>query len=165
MKKDLLTENEVIEAVINYFNSKGHTKVTKVVRRADASQKQHGVDLQIKLANEKGRGNNYFVEAKGNKKADGSIMRSSANTNFRWALSQIILRIKVNSTKNNYIYGIAIPNSEIKNAIKLIHDNWALKMLKIRLYGAYYNDNNVLDAIEYCPSDIYDKISKTTRKH
>ena len=156
MKKDLLTENDVINAVINYFNNKGSTKVTKIVRRSDASQKQHGVDLQVKLANEKGNGNNYFIEAKGNKKSDGSIMRSSSNTNFRWALSQIILRIKVNSTNNNYIYGIAIPNSDIPKAIKLIHDNWALKTLKIRLYGAYYNENNVLDAIEYCPSDIYD---------
>jgi len=155
MKKDLLTENEVIDAVINYFNSKGNTKVTKIVRRSDASQKQPGVDLQVKLANEKGNGNNYFIEAKGNKKADGSIMRSSPNTNFRWAISQIILRIKVNSTKYNYIYGIALPNCEIPNAIKLIHDNWALKNLKIRLYGAYHNENGELNAIEYRPSDIY----------
>ena len=157
MEKDLLTENEVIDAVINYLNSKGNTQITKILRRSDASQKQHGVDLQVKLVNEKGNGNNYFIEAKGNKKSDGAIMRSSANTNFRWAISQILLRIKVDSTKNNYIYGIAIPNSEIKNAIKLIHDNWALKKLKIRLYGAYYNENGELNAIEYCPSDIYDK--------
>lgn len=156
MEKDLMTENEVIDAVINYFNSKGHTKITKIVRRSDASQKQHGVDLQVKLANEKGNGNNYFIEAKGNKKSDGSIMRSSSNTNFRWAISQIILRIKVDSTKYNYIYGIAIPNSEIKSAIKLIHDNWALRHLKLRLYGAYYNETGELKAIEYCPSDIYD---------
>ena len=157
MEKDLLTENEVIDAVINYLNSKGNTQITKILRRSDVSQKQHGVDLQVKLAIEKGNGNNYFIEAKGNKKSDGAIMRSSANPNFRWAISQILLRIKVDSTKNNYIYGIAIPNSEIKNAIKLIHDNWALKSLKIRLYGAYYNEKGELNAIEYCPSDIYDK--------
>ena len=81
--KNLLTENEVIDAVINYLNSKGNTQITKILRRSDASQKQHGVDLQVKLANEKGNGNNYFIEAKGNKKSDGAIMRSSANTNFR----------------------------------------------------------------------------------
>ena len=82
-------------------------------------------------------------------------MSSTANTNFRWAISQIILRITVDSTKNNYIYGIAIPNSEIKRAIKLIENNWALKHLKIRLYGAYRNDEGELTAIEYCPRDIY----------
>ena len=64
MKKDLLTENEVIDAVISYFNTKGRTEVKKVVSRADASQKEHGVDLQIKLANAKGNGNKYFIEPK-----------------------------------------------------------------------------------------------------
>ena len=82
-------------------------------------------------------------------------MRSTSNTNLRWAVSQIILRIKVDSTKNNYIYGIALTNSEIQNAINLIHDNRALKHLKIRLYGAYRNDNDELTAIEYYPEDIY----------
>jgi hypothetical protein len=155
MKIDLLTENEVIDAVINYLKNKGRTEVKKVIHRSDASQKEHGVDIQIKLANEKGNGNNCFIEAKGNKRADGTIMRSTSNTNFRWAISQIILRIKVDSTKNNYIYGIALPNSDIQKAINLIHDNWALKHLKIRLYGAYRNDNDELTAIEYCPEDIY----------
>ena len=155
MKKDLLTEDEVIEAVINYLNTKGNTEIRKIVHRSDASRKEQGVDLRIKLSNEKGNGNNYFIEAKGNKRADGTPMRSTTNTNFRWAISQIILRITVDSTKNNYIYGIALPNSEIKSAIKLIENNWALKHLKIRLYGAYYNDEGELKAIEYCPRYIY----------
>lgn len=153
MKKDLLTEDEVIRAVINYLSTKGHTEVRRVVHRSDASRKEHGVDLQVKLSNSKG--NNYFIEAKGNKRADGAPMRSSANTNFRWAISQIILRITVDSTKNNYIYGIAIPNSEVRCAIKLIENNWALGHLKIRLFGAYRNDEGELFAIEYCPRDIY----------
>ena len=155
MKKDLLTENEVIEAVIRYLSTKGRTEVTKIVHQADASQKEHGVDLQIKLSNAKGHGNTYFIEAKGNKRADGTPMRSSANTNFRWALSQIILRIRVDSRNYNYIYGIALPDSDAKNAIKLIRDNWALKHLIIRLYGTRYNENGELEAIEYRPSDIY----------
>ena len=155
MKKDLLTEDEVIEAVINYLNTKGHTEVRKVVHRSDASRKEHGVDIRVKLSNDKGNGNNYFIEAKGNKRADGTPMRSTANTNFRWAISQIILRITVDSTKNNYIYGIALPDSEIKSAIKLIENNWALKHLKIRLYGAYCNDDGELTAKEYYPKDIY----------
>ena len=155
MKKDLLSENEVIDAVVKYFNTKGRTEVKKVVSRADASQKEHGVDLQIKLANAKGNGNKYFIEAKGNKRADGTAMRSTFNTNFRWAISQIILRIKVDSTKNNYIYGIAIPDSEIERAKNLIRDNWAIKTLKIRLYGARHTENGNLEAIEYLPSDIY----------
>ena len=45
MKKDLLTENEVIKAVTNYLNSKGCTEVRKIVHRSDASRKEYGVDL------------------------------------------------------------------------------------------------------------------------
>ena len=81
-------------------------------------------------------------------------MRSTYNTNFRWAISQIILRIQVDSTKNNYIYGIAMPKSDIEKCIKLISNNWALRHLKIRLYGAYF-DNGQLTAKEYLPKDIY----------
>ena len=156
MKKERLSENEVIEGVINYFLGKGRTEVKRVLHASDATEREHGVDLHIKLANEKGHGNQYFIEAKGNRRADGTAMRSTFNTNFRWAISQIILRIKVDSTKNNYIYGIAIPNSEIPNAIKLIRDNWALKHLKIRLYGACKDEDGKLTALEYLPSSIYD---------
>ena len=155
MKKDLLTENEVIEAVIKYLSTKGRTEVTRIVHKSDASKKKHGIDLQIKLANARGRGNTYFIEAKGNKRADGAPMRSSANTNFRWALSQIILRIRVDPRNYNYIYGIALPDSDARKAIKLIRDNWALRHLKIRLYGARHNESGELEAIEYRPSDIY----------
>ena len=49
MKKDLMTENEVIDAVINYFNSKGNTKVTKILRRSDASQKQPGAKFTARM--------------------------------------------------------------------------------------------------------------------
>ena len=82
-------------------------------------------------------------------------MRSTFNTNFRWAISQIILRVKVDSTKNNYIYGIAIPDSEFESARNLVRDNWALKHPKIRLYGARHNENGDLEAVEYRPSYIY----------
>ena len=155
MKKERLSENEVIEGVINYFLGKGRTEVKSVLHASDAAEREHGVDLHIKLANEKGHGNQYFIEAKGNKRTDGRTMRSAFGTNFRWAISQIILRIKVDSTKNNYIYGIALPNSEMPNAVKLIRDNWALKRLKIRLYGAFRDENGRLTATEYLPSQIY----------
>lgn len=156
MSKDLLTENEVIEGVWNYLNQKGTTKYKTIRQKADASKKERGVDLIIKLENEKKNGNWYFIEAKGTLNAkDRTELHSRSLTNFRWAISQIILRIDVDSTKNNHIYGIAMPNSEIDACIKLIHNNWALKHLKIRLYGTYYDENNVLTAKEYLPKDIY----------
>ena len=38
MEKDLLTENEVIEAVTNYLKNKGRTEVKQVIHKSDASQ-------------------------------------------------------------------------------------------------------------------------------
>lgn len=117
--RDFLTENEVIEGVENYLRHKGTTQQRRVINKSDAAKKEHGVDLVVKLENDKKKGNLYFIEAKGNKKADGSIMKSSCNTNFRWAISQIILRIKVDSRRNNYIYGIAMPRSDVESCMKL----------------------------------------------
>ena len=155
--RDFLTENEVIEGVKNYLEQKGNTTNKRLINKSDAEKKERGVDLVIKLENMQKRGNWYFIEAKGNKRSDGSIMRSSYNTNFRWAVSQIILRIRVDSRRNNYIYGIAMPKSDIEKCIKLISKNWALKHLKIRLYGAYYDENKgEFTAKEYLPKDIYD---------
>ncbi len=153
-ERDLLTENEVIEGTKNYLLQKGRTSRKYAIRQAEACIKQHGIDLLCKLENDKGHGNLYFIEAKGNLRSDRSPMSSKWSTNFRWAISQIILRIKVNSTRNNYIYGIALPRSDAEKAIQLIRDNWALKSLKIRLYGAY-RDGDTLTAIEYTPSQIY----------
>lgn len=155
MNRDLLTENEVIQGVVNFLSRKGRTSQKRLISKADAEKKEHGIDLVFKLENQQGRGNWYFIEAKGNKKADGSKMRSSCNTNFRWALSQIILRIEVDSRKNNYIYGIALPKSDAERCMKLIRKNWALKHLKIRIYGVFYNEDQ-LTATEYLPREVYD---------
>ena len=152
--KDFLTENEVIQWVENFLRQKGRTTHRRVVHKADAAIKESGVDLIVKLENEKKNGNWHFIEARGNLKADGSRMKSSYNTNFRWLLSEIILRIKVDSRRNNHIFGIAMPRSDIELCRKMIRDNWALKHLKIRLYGAFYQDDQ-LTAIEYLPKDLY----------
>lgn len=152
--QNYLTENEVIKGVENYLSQKGQTTRKRLIKKADACSKQHGVDLVFKLENNRGNGNWYFIEAKGNKRSDGNKMKSAFNTNIRWAISQIILRIRVDSTKNNYIYGIAVPQYEIDKCIQMIRDNWALKHLKIRLYGVHYS-GDALTATEYVPSKIY----------
>jgi len=158
-EEDYLTEDEVIQGVSNYLLHKGKTSNKKVITTADTASKAHGVDLKIKLANDQNNGNLYFIEAKGNKRSDGVKMKSSWNTNFRWAISQIVLRMDVDSRRNNYIYGIAVPNAHIPRCINLIKNNWALKHLKLRLYGAYW-ENGELTAKEYCPKDIYKKEKK-----
>ncbi len=154
-ERELLTENDVIQGVENFLREKGRTSNKTLKRKSNAEKKERGVDLEIKLENDARRGNRYYIEAKGNRRVDGTAMRSTWSTNFRWALSQLILRIKVDSTKYNYIYGIAVPKSDIDKCIKLVRNNWALKHLKIRLYGAYC-ENGELTAKEYLPKEIYD---------
>ena len=51
------------------------------------------------------------------------------------------------------------PMCKSKNAIELIESNWALKHLKLRLYGAYW-ENGQLTAKEYCPKAIYKDTSR-----
>lgn len=152
-----MTEDQVIKGVVSFLKQKGRTTNRTVKRIADASRKQHGVDVHIRLADGKNQGNNYFIEAKGNLRSDGSLMKSRFDTNFRWAISQIILRITVDSTHNNYIYGIAMPDTEIERAIKTVRHNWALRSLKIRLYGAYVDETGTLTAREYTPRMVYHK--------
>ncbi len=156
-----LTEDEVIEGTINYLMSKGKTAKTQARAIANASRKEHGVDIYMYKGTESGRGNLYFIEAKGNIKitADGFYeeKKSDFMTEFRWAISQIVLRVKYASNKNNKIYGIAIPKAELDRCIKLIGDNWALKTLGIRLFSAY-RDENGLYADELVPSKIYTEV-------
>ncbi len=153
--QDYLSEDEIIKGVENYLSQKGRTVRKRLIKKATASSKQHGIDLVFKLENDRGNGNWYFIEAKGNKRSDGAAMKSAFHTNFRWAISQIVLRIKVDPRKYNYIYGIAVPQCEIDKCIQMIHDNWALKHLKIRLYGVS-SCGDTLFANEYVPSKIYD---------
>jgi len=157
MNKHLLTEDQVIEGAKNYLLNKGRTKSRRTLGQASAETKQHGIDLHVKLEDAKGQGNNYFIEAKGNLRSDGQEMKTPMNSNFRWAVSQIILKIKVDSTKNNYIYVIAVPDSEASKCLRLMEDTWSLKSLKIRLYGAYRKKDGTLTAREYLPSEIYTK--------
>ena len=46
---DYLTEDEVVKGVENYLLSKGKTTSKRVIIKADAAKKEHGVDLKIKL--------------------------------------------------------------------------------------------------------------------
>ena len=65
--QDYLSEDEVIKGVQNYLSQKGQTARKRLITKAAASSRQHGVDLVSKLENDRGNGNWYFIEAKGNK--------------------------------------------------------------------------------------------------
>ena len=96
----------------------------------------------------------YYIEAKGVLRAkDDAEKKSRFDTEFRFAISQIILRMKELSTAT--IYGIAVPKTEKDYRLKLLKNNKGLKTLKMRLYFAYQAENGECYAEELTPKDIY----------
>ena len=145
-----MTENQVINGVENYLLQKGKTENKRVVSHSDAERKEHGIDIHVKLGD-----NRYYIEAKGSVKSDGSRMLSAFDTNFRWAISQIVLRMTTDPTNYANVYGIAVPDDKIPRCKKMIQNNKGLSLLKLRLFGAFINDDGVPFANEYLPKDIY----------
>lgn len=151
-----MNEDNVIDGVINYLKSNLQERGRKFVTdyRAQAKDGDRGIDLRGHALSNGKWSTRYYIEAKGTLKVkDDSGKKSQFNTEFRCAISQIVLQMKELSSAT--IYGIAIPVTEKKNCLKLIKDNKGLKALKVRLYLAYKADNGEYFAEEMTPKDIY----------
>lgn len=150
-----MNEDNVIDGVINYLKEKNrHRDNFKVLHRSYAKDGDHGIDLKCAAYSNNIISNRYYIEAKGTLKAkDNSTKKSKFETEFRWAISQIILQMKEFSSATNY--GIAVPESEKTNCLRLMRDNKGLKKLGIRLYLTYKAENGEYFAKELTPKDIY----------
>ncbi len=150
-----MNEDNVIDGVINYLKDKNRKRDGFKVRRANAKDGDHGIDIKAQAYSGNTVSNRYYIEAKGTLKAkDNSEKKSKFETEFRWAISQIILRMKEFSGATTY--GIAVPMTEKDDCLRLMRNNKGLKLLKIRLYSAYKADNGEYYAEEMKPSDIYE---------
>ena len=152
-----MNEDNVIDGVINYlkdsFHKKGRGFVTD--HRSYAKDGDHGVDIKGHATSNGKRSTRFYIEAKGTLRAkDNSEKKSKFETEFRWAISQIILQMKELSTAS--IYGIAIPKTEKDDCLRLMRQNKGLKKLGVRLYLAYKAKNGEYFAEEMKPSDIYE---------
>ncbi|MBQ6147625.1 hypothetical protein IJH66_02870 [Candidatus Saccharibacteria bacterium] len=150
-----MNEDNVIDGVVNYLKEKNrHRDGFKVLYRSYAKDGDKGIDLKCAAYSHGIISNRFYVEAKGTLKArDNSEKKSKFKTEFRWAISQIILQMKELSRATTY--GIAIPETEKANCLKLMENNKGLKLLKIRLYLAYKDKNGEYFAKELKPSEIY----------
>ena len=151
-----MNEDNVIDGVINYLKSDLQKRGRKFVvdKRAQAKDNDHGIDLRGHALSNGKWSTRYYVEAKGTRKVgDNSEKSSPFEYEFRWAVSQIVLQMKEFSSATNY--GIAIPMTEKKTALRLMKNNKGLKSLKIRLYLAYKADNGEYFAQELTPKDVY----------
>ena len=150
-----MNEDNVIDGVVNYLKYKNrHRDDFRVAHRSYAKDGEHGIDLKCMAYSNGRRSNRYYIEAKGTLKAkDNSKKKSKFETEFRCAISQIILQIKELSSAT--VYGIAVPESEKDDCLRLMSNNKGLARLRIRLYLAYKAENGEYFAKEMKPSDIY----------
>lgn len=150
-----MNEDNVIDGVVNYLKKKNrHRDEFRVLHRSYAKDGDKGIDLKCAVYSSGVISNRYYIEAKGTLKVkDNSEKKSKFETEFRWAISQIILQMKELSSAT--IYGIAVPESEKEDCLRLMKDNKGLKKLKIRLYLAYKAENGEYFAKEMKPRDIY----------
>ncbi len=150
-----MNEDNVIDGVVNYLKEKcRHRDGFRVLHRSYAKDGDKGIDLKCVAYSGGAISNRYYIEAKGTLKAkDNSEKKSKFETEFRWAISQIILQMKEWSAATNY--GIAVPESEKDDCLRLMRDNKGLAKLKVRLYLAYKAENGEYFAREMKPSEIY----------
>ncbi len=150
-----MNEDNVIDGVVNYLKDKKRYRDDfRVLYRAFAKDRDWGIDLKC-AAYSRGRiSNRYYIEAKGTLRAkDNSEKKSRFETEFRWAISQIVLQMHELSTAT--VYGIAVPETEEEDCLELMRDNKGLKKLKVRLYLSYKKENGEYYARELTPKDIY----------
>lgn len=150
-----MNENDVVEGVWNYLKDKhGSRDGFKYLERADAKKGDHGVDLKCAAYSGKLISNRYYIEAKGTLKAkDNSPKKSKFQTEFRWAVSQIVLRMQEWSKAT--IYGIAVPATEKESCLKIMRSSKGLKLLGVRLFLAYEANDGKYYAEEMKPGKIY----------
>ena len=151
----IMNEDNVIDGVINYLKETyRHRDDFKILHRSYAKDGDKGIDLKCATYSNGIVSNRFYIEAKGTLKArDNSEKKSAFKTEFRWAISQIILQMKEFSGAT--IYGIAIPETEKENCLELMKDNKGLEKLGVRLYLAYQEENGEYFAKELKPSTIY----------
>ncbi len=150
-----MNEDNVIDGVINYLRDKNRKRDNfKVLYRAQGKDGDHGIDLKCAAYSGRLISNRYYIEAKGTLKLkDDSEKKSRFITEFRWAISQIILQMTEFSRATNF--GIAIPKTEANDCLKLMRHNKGLKKLGIRLYLSYKTENGEYYAEELTPRKIY----------
>ena len=150
-----MNEDNVIDGVVNYLKEKNrHRDGFRVLHRSCAKDGDKGIDLKCAAYSHGIISNRYYIEAKGTLKAeDNSEKKSYFRTEFRWAISEIILRMKEFSAAT--VYGIAIPEAEKDKCLRLMRNNKGLKKLGVRLYLSYKAENGEYFAKEMKPKDIY----------
>ena len=107
-----LSEDFVQKSIKKYLARKGWN-----YNFVGKSLHEQGVDIVVRDGNNKHKARYLFIECKGRSYAASA--RSIAETNFLFALGQLVTRMKV-IAKNAYLYGLGLPEESANKALKRI---------------------------------------------
>jgi len=137
----IITEKFVEEAILTYLDKKGWNYNIKT-----KGLHEHGCDIIVTDSLNKNKARRFFIECKG--KSYAKSAKAIADTNFLFALGQIITRMKV-IAKHAYKYGIGLPEESAKKALRRIPWQAARHLC---LYIFSVNDEGKVT--EYSPKDF-----------
>lgn len=121
-----MNESEIQKAIIGFLDAKGwnHQLVVHELH-------VHGVDIIVRDNNNKHKARYLFIECKGESTAKSS--KSINETMWLYALGQLVSRMK-GIAKNAYLYGLGLPETSAKIAIRRIP--WQIaRHLSLRIFS------------------------------
>lgn len=141
MKSLEITEKFVESAILEHLAKKGWDYNIKT-----KGLHEHGCDIVVTSSKNKNKATRFLIECKG--KSYAKSAKSIADTNFLFALGQIITRMSV-IAKHAYKYGLGLPEESAKKALQRIPWQAARHLC---LYIFSVNDKG--EVIEYSPRDF-----------
>ena len=119
MKRKILTERQVQLAVLEYLY-----KIGWGTRPHIKQKNEKGVDIRVQ--NDRRPSRYFFIETKG--ESSSKSAKSVSEVAFVYSLGQLITRMKVVDARYAYNYGLGLPESSAKIAIRRIPWQFAKKV-------------------------------------
>jgi len=125
-KNNILSERFIRRSIKNWLFRNGWNW-----NYTEKETKEHGVDIQVQDGKNKRHARYFFIETKG--ESSSKSAKSISETSFIYVLGQIATRMKV-IAKHAYLYGIGLPESSAKIAVKRVP--WKLaKVLTLYVFS------------------------------
>jgi len=108
----IISEKFVEKSILEYLASKGWDYNVKT-----KGLHERGCDIIVTDSRNKNKARRFYIECKG--KSYAKSARAIADTNFLFALGQLITRMKV-IARHAYKYGLGLPEESAKKALRRI---------------------------------------------
>jgi hypothetical protein len=137
----IINEKFVEASTLKHLKKKGWDYNIKV-----KGLHEHGCDIVVTDSRNKNKARRFYIECKG--KSYAKSARAIADTNFLFALGQLVTRMTV-IARHAYKYGLALPEESAKKAVRRIP--WQVAR-HLCLYVFSVDDRGIVT--EYSPKDF-----------